>query len=219
MNAKLAATALAGILLVPAAWLQAQGGGSAAAPAETAGNRVGILNFRQAIFNTAEGKQALAELQSQFTPRQTELENLNKQIEEVRGRLRTGERTLSDDEKNRLIRQGDQWSRLLQRKQSDLQEDINASQEEIGERIGPRMYEIVRRYAQENGFSIIMDVSGQTTPVLFAIPQVDITQDMIRLYDQAHPVKAAAQPQPAPAQPRPQPSQPRPPQPQKPPQD
>lgn len=227
MNAKSAAAALAALLLVPAAQAQAQGAGGATPPADTPSSRVGILNFRQAIFATAEGKQALAELQSQFTPRQTELENLNKEIEELRSRLRAGERTLSDEERGRLVRQGDQRSRLLQRKQSEMQEDANAAQEEIGERIGGRMFEIVRRYAQENAFSIIIDVSGQSASVLFASPQVDITQDIIRLFDQANPVKAASQP-PAPAQPRPQPGQPRPqqqqppaqkpPQPQKPPQ-
>jgi len=196
--------------------VQAQGTTSAASRPDAPANRVGILSFQQAIFATAEGKQALAELQSRFAPRQTELDNLNKQIEELRSRLRAGERTLSDDERNRLIRQGDRWTRMLQRQQSDVQEDVNAAQQEVGERIGGKMYEILRRYAQENGFTMIIDVSGQSTSVLFATPQIDVTQDIIRLYDQAHPVKAATQP-PAPGQPKPQPAQVRPPQPQKPP--
>jgi outer membrane protein len=196
--------------------MQAQGSTSAAPRADAPGNRLGILSFRQAIFATAEGKQALAELQSRFAPRQTELENLNKQIEDLRSRLRAGERTLSDDERNRLIRQGDHWTRTLQRQQTEVQEDGNAAQEEVAERIGGKMYEILRRYAQENGFSMIIDVSGQSTSVLFAAPQIDVTQDIIRLYDQANPVKAAAQ-APAPAQPKPQAAPARPPQPQKPP--
>ena len=217
MKARYAILALAALLLLPAARLMAQGGAAAPAPADTM-SKVGILNFRQAIFATAEGKQAVAELQSQLAPRQTELQNLNKQIEDARKRLEAGERTMSEEEKTRIVRQGEQWARLLQRKQEDLQEDANTLQQEVGERIGQKMLAVVERYARENGFTVILDSSSQSLQVLWAAPQVNVSQDIVQLYDQANPVKAAA---PAPAQPRPQPGQARPPQPppaQKPPQ-
>ena len=214
MKARFAIAALASLILLPTVGM-AQGGTTPPAPADQVPAKVGILNFRQAIFATAEGKQALAELQSQLTPKQTEIDNMNKQIEDLRTRLRTGERTLSDDEKNRLIRQGEQLTRLLQRRQEDLQEDANTGQQEIGERIGAKMLEVVERYARENGFTVILDFSAQTAQVLWAAPQVNISQDIVRLYDQANPVKGA--PAPAPTQPRPQPGQARPPQQQPPP--
>jgi len=217
MKARYAIPALAALLLLPAARLMAQAG-SAAAPAADA-NKVGTINVRQAIVNTAEGKLASAELQSQFAAPTTELDNLRKQVEDAQTRLRQGDRTLSDEEKGRLSRQIDAWSRQFQRKQDALQEDINGAQNEVVERIGQKMIEVLARYARENGYSVILDVSSNTTPVLFAAPSVDVTQDIIRLYDQAHPVKGG--PAAAPAQPRPQPGQTRPPQPppaQKPPQ-
>lgn len=215
MNGKYAAAALGAVLLLPAARVGAQGTtGATGTAAEPVANKVGTLNARQAIVSTAEGKVASAELQSQFQPRNTELDNLRKQVEEAQNRLRAGERTLSDEEKTRLARQIDLWSRQFQRKQEDLQEDANAAQNEVIERIGQKLIEVVERYARENGYSVVLDVSSQTTPVLFASPAVNITQDIIRLYDQAHPVKAAA---PAPAAPRPQPG-PQPPAGQKPPQ-
>ena len=214
MKAKYAVTALAALLLLPVAQGWAQGG--AATPAADAGHKVGTLNVRQAIVSTAEGKQASAELQSQFNPRQTELENIGKQIEDARTRGR--QPTISDDERNRLARQIDAWTRQYQRKQQDLQEDIEGAQNEVIQTIGGKMIEVLNRYARENGYSLVLDVSANTTPVLFAAPAVDVTQDIIRLYDQAHPLRTGAAP--APAQPRPQPGQARPPvqQPPKPPQ-
>ncbi len=196
------------LLLVPMAGALAQGSPSAPAAVAT---KVGILNVRQAIVSTAEGKQASAELQSQFAGRQHELENLNKQIEDVRNRLRTGERTLSDDEKTRLTRQGELMARQLQRKQDDLQEELNAAQSEVIDRIGRKLQEVLDRYARENGWTVVLDTSGQNTPVIYASSQNDVTQDIIRLYDQAYPVKTGAQA--APAQPRQQPAQARPAQP------
>lgn len=216
MKLRYAVAALAALLVVPAARAQAPSTGAAGqAPAEAAG-RVGILNFRGAIANTAEGKQAQAELQSQFAPRQTELENLRKQIDETQRRLREGERTLSDEEKLRMARQSDQWTRLGQRLQENLQEDVNVAQDEVFQRIGGKMLDVIDRFARENGYSIIIDVSGQASPVIYATPSINITQDIVRLYDQANPVKGGAAP--APAQQRPaQPGQTKPPTP-KPPQ-
>ena len=48
------------------------------------GTKIGVINVRQAIVTTTEGKQASAELQTQFAPRQSELEGLNKQINDLR---------------------------------------------------------------------------------------------------------------------------------------
>jgi outer membrane protein len=170
---------------------------------------------RQAIVSTAEGKQASAELQSQFSSRQNDLENLSKQIEDLRGRLRSGERTLSDEEKARLTRQGELLTRQLQRKQDELQEELNAAQGEVIDRIGRKMLDVLDRYARENGYAVVIDISTQDRPVVYASSQVDITPDIVRLYDQAYPVKGATA-TPAPARPQPtqqQPTQSRPAQP------
>lgn len=187
---------------------QAQSGapGSSAAPAPS---KIGVLNVRQAIVSTAEGKQSSAELQSQFAPRQSEMENLRKQIEDVQNKLRVG--TGTDEERARLARMNDVLSRQFQRKQDELREDIQAAENEVVDRLGRKLMEVLDRYARENGYSIVFDVSAQTTPVIYASNQVDLTQDLIRLYDQANPIKSSATP--SPAQPRPQPGQTRPTQP------
>ncbi len=141
---------------------------------------------------TSEGKQASAELQSQYAPRQTELENLNKQIADLRQRLSAGQSTLSQEEQARLTRQGEIWARQLQRKQDEYQEDVNASQGDVIDKIGRKMIDVLDRYARENGYVAILDSSAQNTPILYASNQIDVTQDIIRLYDQAYPLKAGS---------------------------
>jgi len=191
MKVKVAVLCAAVLLLVPVAMIQGQGPGGAQQQAPQAATKVGVLNVRQAIVTTAEGKQASAELQSQFAPRQTELENIRKQIDDIRNRLTAGERTLSDEEKTRLTRQGETLTRQLQRRQDEYQEDANDAQNNILERIGQKLMDVVDRYARENGYMLILDVSAQTTSVLYATPTVNITNDIVRLYDQANPVRTA----------------------------
>lgn len=197
MKMRLAVPALAVLFMVPAVWGQAGSSASTSAPM-----KVGVINVQVAITSTLEGKQAAAELQSQFAPRQTELDNLRKQIEDVQTRLRTGQTTLSDDEKARLSREGDQMTRAYQRKQQDSQDDFNEAQREVVDRIGRKMIDVLDKYSKENGFGVVFDTSAQSSPVVYAANQIDLTQDIIRLYDQQYPVKAAATPAPRSSAPR-----------------
>ena len=182
LKAVLAAGSLAG-----AASLAAQ---SAPAVGSATSAKVGVLNVRQAIVSTAEGKQASGELQGQFASRQTELENLNKQINDIRQRLQANEGKLSPEEAQRLQRQGEALSKQLQRKQEDYQEDVNASQQEVIDRIGRKMMDVLDRYARENAYTAIFDSSAQGAPI-YVSNGVDVTPEIIKLYDQAYPAKAA----------------------------
>jgi outer membrane protein len=134
---------------------------------------------------------------------------MQKQMEDIQTRMRTGQTTLSDDEKARLAREGDQLQRSYQRKSQDAQDDFNEAQREIVDRIGRKMIDVLSKYSRDNGYSVILDRSGQSSPVIFAANSVDVTQEIIRLYDQTYPAKSGtttrppAQPQRAPA-PKPQ---------------
>ncbi|HWY43539.1 MAG TPA: OmpH family outer membrane protein [Candidatus Sulfotelmatobacter sp.] len=193
-------TALVTVVLIGSIAARAQ-----AAPAGTAAtaNKVGVLSVRQAIVSTSEGKQASAELQSQFSARQSELESMNKKINDLRQRLQAGQNTLSQEEQGRLTREGETLAKQLQRKQEEYQEDVNAAQQDVIDRIGRKMMDVLDRYARENGYATVFDTSAQTSPIIYASNQVDVTQDIIKLYDQAYPVKAAATTKPAAAKPAP----------------
>lgn len=176
--------------------------GTVAVHAQTAagaasGNKIGVINVRQAIVTTGEGKQASAELQTQFASRQNDLENMNKQINDLRQRLQSGAATLSEDEKQRLTLQGQRMAAQLERKQNEMQEDVNAAQGEVVDRIGRKMIDVLDRYARENGFVAIFDSSAQNSPILYASTNIDVTNEIIKLYDQAYPASGAAKTAPA----------------------
>lgn len=183
MKIRLAVPALAAFLMVPAVW--AQGGA-------TAPTKVGVIDVQVAITSTSEGKQAAAELQSKFAPRQTELANLQKQLEDIQTRLRTGANTLSDDERAKLSRDGENIQRSYQRKSQDAQDDFQQAQRDIVDSIGRKMIDVLTKYSHDNGYAVILDRSGQSTPVIYAANSTDVTQDIIRLYDQTYPAKASA---------------------------
>jgi outer membrane protein len=196
-----ATLAAACLFAIATSWAQ----GTPAA-GSSASSKVGVIDARAAIVGTAEGKQASAELQSQFASRQTELENLNKQVNDLRQRLQAGQGKLSPDEEARLTQQGQRLAQQLERKQTEYQEDVNAAQGEVIDRIGRKLVDVLDRYARENGYVVIIDSSAQNSGLLYKSTQVDVTQDIVRLYDQAYPVRAAAT-APAQSKPAPKPAQ------------
>ena len=197
------ALAVTGIMSTAAAWAQ-----SPASPGSAAAGKVGVISIRQAIVTTAEGKLASAELQSQFASRQNEIENLNKQISDLQQRLTSSSGKLSPEEEARLRQQGQRLTQRLDRMNTEYQEDVNAEQADVIDRIGRKMVDVLDRYSRENGYVVVLDSSAQNTPILFASTQVDVTQDIVRLYDQAYPVKAGATTPAKPAAPKPATSQP-----------
>jgi outer membrane protein len=190
--------ALAAIALAPATRLRAQSAVANSAPP----TKIAVMNVRNAIVATAEGKQAQAQLQSQFAPKQNELQSVQKQIEDLQRKMTDGARTLSDDEKAKLQREGEMLSRRLQRGNDDLNEELNAAQGEVVDSIGRKMLEVLDRYSRENGYTVVLDTSAQGSPVVYGSSSSDITQEIVRLYDQAYPVKGGASSSSAPAAPK-----------------
>jgi len=166
-------------------------------PAAGPGVKIGIINIQVAMIRTQEGRKASEELQARFTPRQAELQKLQDDIRGLEDQLRTQERTLSEDARAQILRDIETKRKQGTRLQQDLQEDYEDAQSNVINQLGEKMQRVIDRYARENSLNLIFNVSPGG-PIIFATPTVDITDDIIKLYDQTYPVQAAAQ-QPVPA--------------------
>ena len=58
------------------------------------------------------------------------------------------------------------------------------------------MLDVLEKYARDNGYAVVMDVSNPQTPVLYANPGTNITKPLIEAYNTASGV-AAPSPKPA----------------------
>jgi len=168
-----------------AALAQAQ----AAAP-----TKVAIISVQQAILQTKDGQKASGELQAKFLPRRQELEKKQASIQTLQEQMKKGSATMSDDAKTKLARDIDSNQKSLQRDSEDFESDVQQEEGKIMQDLGQKMMDVIIKYATQNGFSMVVDVSNPQTPVLWADPSVDITNEIIKLYDQAHPGAGGASP-------------------------
>jgi outer membrane protein len=200
-RASLFCLALALLCVAPAVKAQT----NASAPPQGAAanaNKIAVIRMQYAIVNTAAGKQASAEINSQFAPRRVEMDGIKKQIDDIQKQLTTQASMLSEEEVAKKERAGKVLSDKLQRLTEELQEEGNAAEADAIDLIGKRLLDVVSRYAKENGYAVVIDGSNQQAMmVLYAATTADITDDVVNLYDKQYPVKAAAAPAPAPKQP------------------
>lgn len=196
INTRVLTLTLATILGISAAHAQAP----AASPA--GGNKVGIVSIQDAIANTNEGKKELEALQQKFSPRQAALQSQNDELENLKKQLQAQGDKLSDDERNNRVRAATEKQKTLQRNYEDFQNEVQTAEQEILNRLGKKMLDVLEKYARDNGYAVVMDVSNPQTPVLYANPGTNITKPLIEAYNVASGVAApAAKPANTPARP------------------
>lgn len=162
----------------------------AQATSTAGGTSVAVINIQQAIASSAEGKQALDELQKKYQPRRQDLEQQQQSINALQDQLQRGATTLSDDEKYRLGREIQDKQRLFKRAQEDANSDFQADSQDIIQRIGKKMVQVINQYSQSHNLSLVLDSSQ--LPLYFVAKGTDITTAIVKLYDQANPVAASA---------------------------
>ena len=178
-------------------------------------SKVAIIHVQNAILATKDGQKAQGELQAKFSPRKQQIDKLQSDIAGLQDQLKKGSATMSEDAKNKLMKDIDTSQKRYQRDGEDFEAEVQQEEGRIMNDLGQKVMDVIIKYATQNGYSMVVDVSNPQTPVLWADPSVDITNEIVKLYDQAHPgggaatsapAPATAKPQsPAPAVPRPQP--------------
>jgi outer membrane protein len=160
---------------------------AAAAPVVTnpTGTKVGTLNVEQAIFASNEGQKEFEALSKKLEPKQTELKNLNDEIDGLKKQLNTQGDKLNEDTRSGLVKQIEQKQKTLDRAVQDARDDAQAQQNEIAQRILQKMAPVITKYATDNGFGVLIDTSNPwpNGPVLWAGPAVDITKPVVDAYN------------------------------------
>ena len=163
-----------------------------AAAGSPSGDKVAVVNIQQAIANTNEGKKELDALQQKFAPRQTALQTQNDEVENLKKQLEAQGSKLSDEERNNRVKTATDKQKALQRDYEDFQNDVQQSEQEILNRLGKKMLDVMEKYAKENGYAMVLDVSNPQSPVLYASSATNITKQLIDAYNTASPVAAPA---------------------------
>lgn len=151
--------------------------------------RVGVVNINAAVASTGEGKKATQALQEKFAPRQEGLQKKAREVQALQEKFQQQSTTLSEQERRRLTRQLEESQRALKRDQEDFQADSQIESQDAFNRLVEKMQTIIRDYSGQNGYVLVIDYTQ--IPTFYVHKSIDITEDIVRRYDAAHPVESS----------------------------
>ena len=188
-------------------WLPALlAGATLTLPAQAPPTKIAIIHLQNAIIGTKDGQRAAKELETKFMPKRKEIEGRQGEIQALQAQLRASSNTASEEQKNKLMRDIDAKQKALQRDGEDASAELDQEQQKLFQDIGGKVMAVIDKYASDNGYAVVIDVSAQASPVLYASTAVDITRQVVELFDKNSPAAGApAAPAPTVAKPKPAP--------------
>jgi outer membrane protein len=181
-------------------WLPALlAGATLTLPAQAPPTKIAIIHLQNAIIGTKDGQKAAKELETKFMPKRKEIEGRQGEIQALQAQLRASSNTASEEQKNKLMRDIDTKQKALQRDGEDASAELDQEQQKLFQDIGGKVMAVIDKYASDNGFAVVIDVSAQASPVLYASTSVDITRQVVELFDKNAPAGAAPTPAAPPA--------------------
>jgi outer membrane protein len=201
-NFALTTALAAGLLSLASTSLIAQ---AAAAPAPAAAPqaipaKVAIIAFEQAVVATNEGQTAVNAITKKYEPKKTQIDSQAAEVDSLKKQLQALPATTSDEERANRLKAIDTKEKALQRDVEDAQNGYQNDLQEAYGKVAQKVGGAAVKYAQDNGFTLLLNVGGQqqANPVLWWQPTTDITQAVINAYNVSSGVPAPPPPTPRP---------------------
>lgn len=163
-----------------------------AVQAQQAPTKVAIINIQSAILATKDGEKAREALRVKFEARSKDLESRMADINKKREALQKSSNTLSAEARDKQTREIEDLQKKYQWDAEDFQSDVQQEEQKLVGEIGNRMISIIDEYSKGQNFALVLDVSSQQSPVLWAASGIEITRDIVELYDKKNPPSSAA---------------------------
>ena len=163
----------------------AQTPAASAPPAAAAAGptRIAVVAFQLAVAQTNEGQRDFGDLQKKYAPKEAALKTLSDEIDTLNKQLQDQGATLSDVERANRSKTIDEKKKQLDRETEDLRNDGQQDMQDLYTSLASKVYDVMQSYAEAQGFTLVLDVSQQQSPVLYASGGTNITKMVIDAYN------------------------------------
>jgi len=148
-------------------------------------SKLGFVDSNRAVVSTDEGKAEYQKITDWAQKQDGSLGELRKQIEEKQVQLRNQQNMLIDDKREELAKELDRLETEFKRRGEDLKREYARRLDEFGKKMDKKITPLFNKFAQENGYTMILYLNPQI--VAYYDPNIDVTDQIIKLYNQAYP--------------------------------
>jgi outer membrane protein len=156
----------------------------APAPAAPAGPaKIAVIAMQAAVSQTNEFQRNFADLQKKYEPKRVEFKGLSDEIEGLQKQLDAQGDKLSEVERASRTRALEDKKKHAQRLAEDSQTGFQTEMQELYNATASKVYEVLASYAQQQGLTLVLDVSQEQNPVLYATASTNITRQITEAYN------------------------------------
>jgi outer membrane protein len=188
----------------PAAPLPAAPGARAnTAAAPTGSTKIALIAFEVAVSNTNEFQLKLADLQKKWAPKQQQLKADGDDLDNQTKQLQAQGANLSDAERTSRAKTIDDKRKVLQRSFEDARNQYQQEMQGILSDVEQKFFDVMREYVEKSGYTLVLNIAPQSSPVLYGIEANNITAPVVEAYNVKSGIAAPPQPAAGPAAPKP----------------
>jgi outer membrane protein len=148
--------------------------------------KIAIIAMRDAMLATQEGQAAAAKMKATIDAEQARFQKEGTALQSADDQLRKGAATMSAEAQRKAADDLASRKKKLDRDMEDAKADAEALDNRLMQEMTEKMGQVIDAFAKKNGYTVVMDASA---PVLWAAETANVTPDVIKAYDAAHPKK------------------------------
>ncbi len=186
-------------ILFAAFWVPVLGMAQATQPPAVIGSaKVVWMNLDKAFMTCDEGKIKVAEIQKYIKDKQDEMSRIQGELERLKNQLEIQGPKLTDEAQADLQAQVEAKDTALQRFQQDAQKEMDGAKLKMQQLLAKKMQPVIENLCKDRGISAVFVYDPRRDA--WVDPSLDITDEIVKAYNQKYPVGAAKAPAaPAPA--------------------
>ncbi len=173
MRHPLAAAMVATVLLA---------GTSAQAQAPPASSRIAFVDVQRVLIRSQAGLAAREQLEREKTQMQREIDTRRQEMDKLRDDLEKKGTLLTADVRREREEALERKRRDATRLADDFQRDLARKEQQLLVRVQQDLVVVIERLGKQKGYYMIVERRG--AGVLYATPDADLTDEVIRAYDQ-----------------------------------
>src|SRR5262245_46819051 len=173
------AAVLLGLAVSPAA---AQAPGPSAAPTAAANHRIGYIDVQRVLARSSAGVTAREQLEREKAGMQREMEGKRQELEKLRDELEKKGPLMTPDARREKQDAFERKRRDAARLADDFQKELEKKEQGLLQKVLQDVSGVIERFGKDRGYYLIVERRGAT--VLYGAAEADVTDEVIRAYDQ-----------------------------------
>lgn len=144
--------------------------------------RLAYVDVQRAVNECNAGKRAKAQFQVKVQAVEGKLQAEQKQIQALKTELQQKGMLMKPDQRQNLQDEYVSKVRDFQRQYNDYRDELARKDNELTGRIVHDLAQIIEQIAQRQGYTMVLEKGA----ILWGAPSIDITDEVIKAYDETH---------------------------------